>query len=245
MVPLRYVYLLASLFLLPLWLFIYKKRRDLREEMIVMSLILGVISVATSYRWWTLDWWRPETITGTRVGIEDFFSGFTFGGIMAVSYELLFRKIDYRPPSKKTYPGALVIALLLSQFMSILIGYVTTFYASVVSMTIVGICMLYYRKDLLECSLISAISTVLISLPVYWFIMLISPDWINATYLFAHLSNIRFTGIPIEELIFWFMAGFIFGPFHEYWKGIRHRKVEGAKPIHLGKIGYHVRSSHS
>jgi len=38
------------------------------------------------------------------------------------------------------------------------------------------------------------------------------------------LSGHRITGIPVEEIIFWFLAGFLFGPFYEYWQGVRLRR---------------------
>ena len=41
---------------------------------------------------WTVDWWQPETVTGTRAGIEDAILGFTNGGLGAVLYEVVFKK---------------------------------------------------------------------------------------------------------------------------------------------------------
>jgi hypothetical protein len=57
-----------------------------------------------------------------------------------------------------------------------------------------------------------------ISFLPYFTIMLVSPGWIAQTYYFNHLSGILILGIPIEEVIFWFLAGVVFGPFYEYWK---------------------------
>ena len=56
----------------------------------------------------------------------------------------------------------------------------------------------------------------------YLLILVIHPDWIEITY--SMLSGERFIGIPIEELIFWFLAGLLFGPFYEYWQGEKLRK---------------------
>ena len=71
-----FVYLLSLLPILLLWSVIFRIRPDERNEMLVVGIFLGVVSVVSSYIWWTNDWWRPETITGTRVGIEDFILGF-------------------------------------------------------------------------------------------------------------------------------------------------------------------------
>ena len=39
--------------------------------------------------------------------------------------------------------------------------------------------------------------------------MSLSPDWINHTYQFKTLSRVFVLGIPIEEFVFWFLAGLI------------------------------------
>ena len=69
-------------------------------------------------------------------------------------------------------------------------------------------------------SFISGILMVLVSLPTYLVILLISPQWIDHTYL-SGLSGIRVTGVPVEEFVFWFLSGLVFGPFYEYWQGER------------------------
>src|SRR3989344_9364457 len=92
----EFVYLVALTPFCLLWIFIFLKRKDLRKEMLVMSTMIGLMSAATSYYWWTVDWWQPLTITGTRVGIEDFILGFASGGIMVTIYETVFRRSVYK-----------------------------------------------------------------------------------------------------------------------------------------------------
>jgi len=70
MTPLCYAYLAGSLVLFAIWLVFFLLRKDLRQEMLTMSVLIGVLSVVTGYVWWTVDWWKPHTITRTIVGVR-------------------------------------------------------------------------------------------------------------------------------------------------------------------------------
>ena len=50
-IPLEYAYLVGTVPLLVLWLALYHVRPDLRREMRVMSLFVGVVSLASGYLW--------------------------------------------------------------------------------------------------------------------------------------------------------------------------------------------------
>jgi hypothetical protein len=98
--PLCYAYLAGSIVLFAIWLVFFLLRRDLHKEMLAMSVLIGVLSVLTGYVWWTVDWWKPPTITHTIVGVEDLVMGFAAGGIMAAAYEVLFRRHLYHVRGK-------------------------------------------------------------------------------------------------------------------------------------------------
>lgn len=223
-----YTYLFAAtLFLIP-WIIFFALRKDLRKGMLVVSLFIGFLSVFTAHYWWTVDWWRPSTITGTVVGIEDFLSGFATGGVMTFAYEVIFKKQLYRArSSRKTGPDHLSLLFLLAFLTSWLFWGVglTTFWASFVAMLVISGVIFFYRKDLIWAGIISGILMVLISIPVYLITIALDPSWVHETYLFETLSGILIQGIPIEELVFWFMAGLLFGPFYEYWQGLKIRNM--------------------
>ena len=225
-IPLNFVYLIATLPFVVIWGCMFFIRKDLRQEMLVMSFIIGTASVLTSYHWWTSDWWRPLTITGTRVGFEDFIIGFTSGGIMSSAYEFFFKKALYQ--KVKTFNHLGLITLMGLVFLTELLiksFNVTTFYASSIAMMVVGIVMMTLRKDLLQNAFISALLMTGISVLFYATILCISPEWIQKTYL-PTLSGITIIGVPAEEFVFWFLAGFLFGPFYEYWKGAKLRAIK-------------------
>ena len=220
-IPPQFIYLIALIPYCLIWVLIFLARKDLRWEMLVMSIMIGFFSVATSYYWWTEDWWRPLTITGTKVGVEDFILGLSTGGIMATIYEVLFKRGLYKRKLHHHISGGLTILFLLSQttmWLFYAVG-LTSFWASFISMLLVVVVMISIRKDLMACSLLSGILVMAVSIPSYFFIVMISPQWIENTYIWEGLSDNKVAGIPIEEFVFWFMSGLVFGPFYEYWQG--------------------------
>ena len=195
--------------------------------MLLMSILIGILSLITSYFWWTVDWWKPLTLTGTKIGVEDFVMGFSSGGIMATIYEVIFKRGLYKRKLYHHAEAALTILLLLSQTTMWLFFYVglTSFWASTFAMLLVAFVIFFIRKDLIITSLLSGILMAIMSLVFYFVIIFISPTWISHTYL-GGISGIRIVGIPIEEFIFWFLAGLVFGPFYEYWQGEKLKAIK-------------------
>lgn len=104
MIPYKYTYFVGTIIFFIPWLILYLWRKDIRKQMLQLSIWVAIGSLITAYFWWTIDWWRPETITGTRIGLEDLLLGFSNGGIAAVIYEEVFRKRLYRRVAWLTPP---------------------------------------------------------------------------------------------------------------------------------------------
>jgi hypothetical protein len=233
MLPNEYGYLVASLSFLVPWFALFYVRPDERKEMLSISTFFGIASVVTAYLWWTNDWWLPSNVTGTRVGIEDYIVGFASGGIISAAYEVIWRKRHVRS-SKKEIMYAPAWLLLLVVFLSVgaLIWFteLTSFMASSIVMFVVGVYFHISRPDLLPESIRSGLVITVTSFAFFYLPLLIFfPGWIESTYLWPHLSGVAPLSIPIEEFIFWFLAGFFFGPWYEYWKHERLRAVPVAR----------------
>ena len=221
LIPHKYAYLVGTLIFFIPWLILFWHRKDLRKEMIVMSIIASFAGISTAY-FWTQDWWRPYTITGTRIGIEDLLLGISNGGIAAVLYEEVFRRKLYKRKSKEEHNKGLLFLVIVNFifFLVILYGLKTTsFYAFLFSMISFCVALVILRRDLLISSLINGLLMVLMVLPVYYILIIFSPGLIDKIYLFDTLSGIRITGIPIEELVFYYLFGFVGTLFYEYWQG--------------------------
>jgi hypothetical protein len=164
------------------------------------------------------------------VGIEDFIMGFSAGGIMAVIYKTLFNDALYlRYKSRINRLTVFILMLfmaLLTAWLIFIIG-ISTFWASVISMLLVILFIDYGRKDLVLDSFVSGTTMMIISILFYLVIVLLSKTWVDNTYL-QGLSGVRLYTIPIEEFVFWLLAGMWVGPLYEYATGkrIRHKKSE-------------------
>lgn len=220
---LKLAYLFGSFVLLVPWLILYYRRADLRKQMIFFSILSGMMSLVGSYVWWTVDWWHPQTVTGTRTGVEDVLIGFASGGIASAIYEEVFRlRVSKRRKQKKHGLGLAILILLTLSVIAILFWqfHSKSFWSLTIAMLIGGVLLVGIRRDLANDALMSGVLTVIASLPFYFFIMLFSPGWIDATYD-KTLSGIRVLGIPIEEYVFYFFWGFCIGPAYAYWEGGR------------------------
>lgn len=214
-------YLIAIIPFAFIWLIFFLLRKDLRKEILIMSIGLGILSVATAYFWWTKDWWSPPTITNTAVGLEDFLVGFFSGGIIASSYEILFRKRLKSQKNADHHVGIMILLFLAALTMLLFWGLgFSSFWASTIAFIMAIFIILYERRDLLLCSLYSGVLMLAISFLFYGTVLIVSSDWMHMTYRFP-LSGISFVTIPVEEFVFWFLAGVFWGPFYEYWRGKR------------------------
>lgn len=219
-INLQYGYLIGVAGLFVPWVILYFLRRDLRKQMLIMSFLIGLVSAGSAYFWWTVDWWHPQTITHTKVGIEDFLAGFTSGGIMSVLYETIFSKKYYWFGNTTYLKGKwiLVLLFLLTSFLFWFVG-TSSFWSAIISMSFVALVELYLRRDLIVQALFTGAGmAVITSFFFYYPIILLLPNWVSITYD-SQLSGLAITGIPIEEIIFWFLAGILWGPFYKYWKG--------------------------
>ena len=224
MLSLKFAYLIGDLLFFIPWVVFYLSRKDLRKEMITMSIIAGIGSFLTAY-FLTIDWWKPLTITGTRIGIEDLMLGVT-GGIAAVLYEEFFRKRLYKRDKKLHNKGLiLIIMLTIVTFGIFFLGFrLSSFIACISSLAVFVFIVSYLRKDLLIASLINGALMTLIVIPFYLVLVFLFKNFIEVTYPYK-LSGFQFLTIPIEELVFWFFFGMAVTLFYEYWQGMRLRAI--------------------
>jgi hypothetical protein len=225
MIPIKFGYLIGVLAGTVEWLWVLLARKDLRKIMLGFGIVLSIIGMFMAYFWWTTDWWHPATITGTKVGIEDFISGVGIVGITVAIYAVTFKKkivgvasVSYK---KLFFRGLLLVEFILATYIFIHFFRFPTFYSVYLSMLIGSIVIFINRRDLIIPGLATGVLIVILMAPIYWVIILTTPHWVEATYNFNHLSGILITGIPVEELMFFLFWGMFLGPFYEYWTGAR------------------------
>lgn len=217
----RYFYITWSLLFFLIWLFLFLRRKDLHTEMFFISTIFG-LGGALSQKVFIQDWWKPETITGTHVGIEDFVIGFSIAGIAAVLYEEIYR-LHFRDNSrtKDSRHGRLFLFSFVIVFLSLFYVLKLSSFYSAIFAYIAGISYIsFYRKDLIWDSIASGVSMLVIGSVVYWGLFLIYPDYIQKFwYLKSNWYSTLFAGVPIAEYIWFFLTGAFIGPLYEFVRG--------------------------
>lgn len=226
-IPIKYAYLIGALILFVPWLILYFYRKDLRGEMITMSILVAAMGLISNYFWWTEDWWRPLTITATRIGIEDLILGFSHGGVAAVLYEEIFKKRLYRYKGINHNLGALLIIIVLFSLTAYFfhLHKLSSFVAGTIATTVAAGILIIQRRDLFYDALLTRISLAIAAIPGFLILEFISPDFIEKTWLWRNLSGIRIAAVPLEDLIFYFLSGLFIAPFYLYWKGEKLRKI--------------------
>ena len=74
------------------------------------------------------------------------------------------------------------------------------------------------RKDLIDESLATAVIITIMSVIGYSLLNLISPGFIEEFWLFQNIGKVLILGVPLEEIIWFFVIGAFIGPLYEYWK---------------------------
>lgn len=221
MIDYKYTYLIGVLLALLIWIFFFITRKNIRKEMLILSLIFGIPGPLAAYVH-LIDWWKPVTAFGTSIGIEDFLFGFTMGGIAGVIYEYIFnKKIRIKKEDKKIkyYNFIILVGIMfLIYFGSALILKINTFIAATLAFLIPTLIIWLRRKDLIKNSLLSGFLLLIMSILGYNLLNLITPGFFDVFWSYQNIGKIIILNIPLEEHIWYFTFGCFFGPLYEYWK---------------------------
>jgi hypothetical protein len=217
-------YLIGAVFNVLLWLAIFALRRDLRREMIAMSLWAAAVGLPHEYLLWTRDWWRPPTITGTKIGLEDLIYALATGGVLATIYAVTFRRRSVAAESQPLSPFLRILPMILdfvTPLVLVPVFHLHSFVACGIGVLLALVVIFAFRPDLIVVALVSAALGVLISLPCYWLIESLLPGFIRAVWDLPRLSGILLTGIPIEDLAWYAYSAALFGTYFKFATGQR------------------------
>ena len=114
-------------------------------------------------------------------------------------------------------------AFLLSLMLFIFFGSffllkLNSFIGTILAFAITTIIIYAKRHDLIKDSLLSGVILMLLSFLGYHLLNLITPGFFDKFWLFKNIGKIIFLGIPLEEYVWFFLAGCLIGPLYEYWK---------------------------
>ncbi|GAV19897.1 hypothetical protein MMIC_P0855 [Mariprofundus micogutta] len=219
----EYSYLYATLSVGIFWGFFFLIRPDLRPTMLIISFLFGIGGLLSEFVY-AGDWWDPVTLTGTTVGIEDFLFGFFFSGSVAVCYEVIFiRGYEKREHTPKWPVRFRYIALITCTvfFGSTLVFMLHSFVATVLAFGICIVLILSLRKDLINNAVTGSLFSCIMAFTFFGVPEWINSGWVKATWSFHNLSGIFVLHVPLEDFIWFAMAGAFIAPLHKFWKNNR------------------------
>lgn len=221
-----YSYIIADAAALLVWLALFLHRKDLRREMLTMSLIVAPMG-PLSELFYLRDYWHPVLVLGYPIGIEDILFAFAIGGIAAVAYEELWRRHPVRARRisrpRSWSLGAIAFAVVWMYVGSSVLGF-NSIYTSISVFLILGVSILYYRRDLLQDALVSGllVAVLLFVCELIFFVWLF-PGTIERWWDLSRISGVLVFGVPLEEILWGFSWGFVAGPAYEFLRGLRLR----------------------
>lgn len=217
------MYLLFAIFFSLYWIVLFLSRRDLHHAMFFMGGILVIAGLIGQYFLWTHDWWSPQTVTDTVIGVEDVIHGFTMGGIAFAAYPVIFRKKLIKA-KQQGHTNLAILMILLSIGGSLILFWLGDFssvYVTFLVATILYCTLMFQRPDLLKDSIISGVLLALFAFPVFISMHLIYPDFLRTTWQFENLSGVVILYSPLEDIIFYFFTGLLTPTLYLYLKGFR------------------------
>lgn len=219
----QYAYLGGGILLLIMWLILFFWRKDLRKQLIYVSLIFGIFGPFLNYVYF-VDWWHPPTSTNTIVSPEDFLFSFTIAGIAAVIYEVVFKKrIKGRKVNKiknKKRNLRVIHLMLLSGALFLMNFYVlnlNSLISTIIALFVPTLIIYIKRRDLIIDSLASAILLLLTAFVLSTILAIFFPEFVKALY-YEHPSKIIIFNVPWWDIFFYLFAGAFIGPLYEYWQ---------------------------
>lgn len=222
----QYASLVGNLFFLSVWTILFLYRRDLRKEMLLMSLIIAPLG-PVSELFYLRDYWQPQFFNGWLLIGQDLLFSFAIGGIAAVIYEEVFGKKHAKRHLTAHPKWVLAIALFGITWMvvgNLVLGF-NSIYVSTLEFLIVGATFIFFRHDLLRNALFSGMLMAGLLLIFYFLFDTVFDGIIQRWWLLENISGIIIFGAPLEELMWGFGWGFAAGPAYEFINGLRFRKA--------------------
>jgi hypothetical protein len=223
-------YLVGVLYLCLVWVFLFAiVGKNDRKEMLAMS-ILGAIAGPVVALLYTQDWWQPQltvvffnTPLGVS-GLEDSLYAAALFGIVAVLPECILRRRE-RPPTERFLHSFFLVMGIVSAaalFMASLILFVeiSSFPATLITVTLILGLIFSTRRDLAVPALVAGLAMPVIVIPAYVIPLAFFSTWIEDAWMLANFSGIRPLGIPIEEFLWTAVVSTWLSILWEYARGI-------------------------
>lgn len=224
----EYVWLIWSIILLAIWAVIYLLKREVRKEMLKMSLITMLFGLTEPL--FVPEYWFPPSLfdlaKNTGFDIESLIFSFSIGGLGTVLYNLIFKRRFAKIPNTErnhVRHNLHVYILLVPVFVFLALSLFTSLnhiYCGILAMFIGGLATLYCRPDLKGKSWVGGFLFMALYFVYFESILPFHPQYVELYWNLENLTRILILGIPIEELLFAFAFGVYWSSLYEhiYWR---------------------------
>ena len=219
----KFGYIGISLFMLPLWLYIYINAKWLRKRMRSIGIYLGILTVVVQPIF-IMDYWNPPSLLGIDnfYAIEDFLFGFILMGIIISIYNYIF-KIKYIKKYVKRKKLAVVFSVGIFLFFILM----TTFFKYnsifVLSYSLLGVAcfMIFLRRDLFVPALFTGMFVLFFITLIYMIVfnLFLISYWNSYWKLVGTSYEYYILGIPWTEYLFYFSVGFFVSILYDFASG--------------------------
>jgi len=234
----QYVWLIWSFIILALWAAIYVSKKEIRHEMLKMSLITMPFGLTEPL--FVPEYWSPPSLFNlaekTGFDIESLIFSFAIGGIGTVLYNLIFKRRHVEMPHAERSQlrhKLHIYILFVPAVVFIILALFTTLnhiYCGIAAMFLGGLATLYCRPDLKGKIWVGGILFTILYFIYFGSILSFYPQYVEQYWNLDNLTHILLLGIPIEELLFAFTFGMYWSGLYEhlYW-----RKLININEVHL------------
>ena len=187
------------------WAVLYWMRKDTRREMLLLSLFAAPLGPLTEY-FHVIDYWRPETITGTLIGPEDIIVAFLIGGISAGLYSFVMNTKHVRAQREGILPLILFayvigVVLLVGGFMAGL----SSVQAAFLLLALFAAIPCIMKPWIVRGALASSVLFGAFLFAFYLIFYALYPGIVDAWWFGA--SGHRLIGVPVEEIVWGLLWG--------------------------------------
>jgi hypothetical protein len=207
------VYLYADIIAFIPWFIFFFVRKDLRKEMLIMSLLAAPLGLFDLL--FVPKYWIPQTFGNIPIGIEGVVFSFLIGGIAAVSYAEFSQKKLKKITKYHRHFTVLVFAIVLPLIFIFHFFYILNIELATYLALLIGISLIIFiRKDLFKPSIIGGLIFGLIyavAIIIWMNLFPFTKDW----FILEGLPKLYILNTPIYEIIFAILFGAYWGILYE------------------------------
>ncbi|MFO0663143.1 MAG: lycopene cyclase domain-containing protein [Polyangiaceae bacterium] len=218
---------LSCLFLAP-GVVVYVARPDLRRMMRFSA--VGSLPFAATERFFAGSYWSPPSLFGLieRIGfgIEDILFVVALALYMSTAYAFVFRrKLAAANPGEKRgtiVRASVIVGTALGVSLLLVALRVHILYGSFIAMTVVATVISFVRRDLAVAAPLGGLVSVLTYFLVCVVYALVRPGVFERVWHTERFVHRFVGGIPVEELMYGFLAGVVATIFYPYVARLRY-----------------------